>query len=134
MQTTKSQYTLPEIGKKLADQATREGGEEPVPDPSVRKTSEGDRALRDPSAQILRERELSLLRRAKLHEGHPFTRLPSVPGIGHILALVLFSESHDRTRFPRVPAVVSSCRRVQGAPAATGNRLGTSGKKIGTGH
>jgi hypothetical protein len=40
IQNTNSQYNLPEIGKKLAYKANREGVEEHFPDPSVRKTIE----------------------------------------------------------------------------------------------
>jgi len=49
MQKTKSQDHLPEIGKKLADKANREGGEEHFPDPSVRKTIEVESSLLDHS-------------------------------------------------------------------------------------
>src|SRR6266487_6074162 len=38
IQNTNSQYNLPEIGKKLAYKANREGVEDHFPDPSVRKT------------------------------------------------------------------------------------------------
>lgn len=41
---TNSQYTLPEIGKRLANKANREGVAERFPDPSVRKTLEVDLA------------------------------------------------------------------------------------------
>src|SRR5919201_4589594 len=44
---TNSQYNLPEIGKKLAYQANRDGVEEHFPDPSVRKTIEVDVSLID---------------------------------------------------------------------------------------
>ena len=47
IQNTTSQYNLPEIGKKLAYKAHREGVEEHFPDPSVRKTIEVDLALLD---------------------------------------------------------------------------------------
>src|SRR5215203_2806721 len=44
---TNSQYNLPEIGKRLAYKANREGDEEHIPDPSVRKTIEVDVSLID---------------------------------------------------------------------------------------
>src|SRR2546426_805728 len=47
MQNTNSQYNLPEIGKKLAYKANREGVEDHFPDPSVRKTIEVDVSLID---------------------------------------------------------------------------------------
>ena len=60
--------------------------------------------------------------------------MQSVPGIGQILALVLFYEIQDLRRFPRVQDFVSYCRLVKCAKESNGKRLGTSGKKIGTVH
>jgi transposase len=133
MQHTKSQYNLPEIGKKLAYKATREGGEDPFPEPSVRKTIEVDVSLIDHYDQVLREVELSLTRTAKVHDGQSFSRLQSVPGSGQILALVLLYELQASTRFPRGQDFVSYCRLVKCAKESNGKRLGTSGKKIGNG-
>jgi len=45
--TTKSQYHLPEIGKRLANKSTREDGAEHFPDLSVRKAIEVDVSLID---------------------------------------------------------------------------------------
>jgi len=118
----------------LAYKANREGVEEHFPDPSVRKTIEVDLALLDHYDQILREMELYITRSAKVHDGQTYARLQSVPGIGQILALVLFYEIPDITRFPRVQDFVSSCRLVKCAQDSTGKRLGTSGKKIGNSH
>ncbi len=131
--TTTSPDNLPESGQKLAYKANREGGEDQFPDPRVRKTIEGAVARIDPYAQLLGEGELSITRSAKAPDGQPFARLQSVPGLGQILALVLLSESQAMARFPRVQAFVSSCRVGKGAKEANGNRLGTSGNKIGTG-
>jgi transposase len=77
--------------------------------------------------------ELDITRTAKASEGQTFSRLPSVPGLGQILALVLLYEIQDIARCPRGQAFVSYCRVVQCAKEANGKRLGTSGKKIGTG-
>jgi transposase len=57
-----------------------------------------------------------------------------VPGIGQILALVIWSEIQDIPRFPRGQDFVSYCRLVKCAKESGGKRLGTSGKKIGNGH
>jgi hypothetical protein len=48
LQTTNSQYHLPEMEKKLTDKANREGVEEHFPAPSVRKTLAVAVALIDP--------------------------------------------------------------------------------------
>jgi len=132
--TTNSQYNLPEIGKKLAYKANREGVEEHFPDPSVRKTIEVDVSLIDHYDQLLGEVELYITRSAKAHDVQTFARLQSVPGIGQILALVLLYEIQDIARFPRVQDFVSYCRLVKCAKESGGKRLGTSGKKIGNVH
>ena len=59
---------------------------------------------------------------AKQHDAQTLSRLPSVPGIGNILRVVLRYEMHDSTRFPRVQDVVSSCRWVTCAKASAGKR------------
>src|SRR5438094_2926609 len=45
IQNTNSQYNLPEIGKKLAYKANRDGVAERFPDPAVQKSMEVDLAL-----------------------------------------------------------------------------------------
>jgi transposase len=134
IQNTNSQDNLPELGKRLPHQATREGVEAHFPDPSVRKTLEVEVSLIDHSDQVLREVELYLTRTAKVHAGQSFARRQSVPGIGPILALVMLYELQDIARFPRVQDFVSYCRLVKCAKAANGKRLGASGKKIDTVH
>src|ERR671923_358708 len=47
IQNTNSQYNLPEIGKKLAYKANRDGGAERCPDPAVQTSIEVDLALLD---------------------------------------------------------------------------------------
>jgi transposase len=134
IQNTNSQYNLPEIGKKLAYKANREGVEEHFPDPSVRKTIEVDVSLIDHYDKLLGEVELYITRSAKAHDVQTFSRLQSVPGIGQILALVILYEIQDIARFPRVQDFVSYSRLVKCAKESGGKRLGTSGKKIGNVH
>src|SRR2546425_6768099 len=134
IQNTNSQYNLPEIGKKLAYKANREGVEDHFPEPSVRKTIEMDVALIDHYDKLLGEVELYITRTAKAHDVQTFSRLQSVPGIGQILALVILYELQDIARFPRVQDFVSYSRLVKCAKESAGKRLGTSGKKIGNVH
>ena len=131
IQNTNSQYNLPEIGKKLAYKANREGVEEHFPEPSVRKTIELDVALIDHYDKLLGEVELYITRTAKGHDPQSFARLQSVPGIGQILALVILYEIQDITRFPRVQDFLSYGRLVKCAKESAGKRYGLSGKKIG---
>lgn len=134
IQNTNSQYNLPEMGKKLAYKANREGVEEHFPDPRVRKTIAVDVSLIDHYDTLLGEVALYSTRTAKAHDVQTFSRLQSVPGIGQILALVLLYEIQDIARFPRVPEFVSYCRLVKCAKESGGKRLGTAGKKIGNVH
>jgi transposase len=55
IQKTNSQYNLPEIGKKIADKAHRDGVAERFPDPAVHKSVEVDLALIDFYDQLLRD-------------------------------------------------------------------------------
>ena len=131
LQHTNRQYNLPEMGKQIADKATRDGIAERFPDPAVPKSVAVDLALIDFYDQVRRDVELTIVQTAKQHAAQPLSRLPSVPGIGKILSLVLLSEIHDITRFPRVQAFVSSCRLVTCAKESAGKRYGTSGTKVG---
>jgi transposase len=131
IQNTNSQYNLPEIGKKIAYKANRDGVAERFPDPAVQKSIEVDLALLGHYDHLLRHMELSTLNTAKQHHTHTLYLLRTVPGIGEILSLVLLYEIHDIARFPRVQDFVSYCRLVKCAKESAGKRYGTSGTKIG---
>jgi transposase len=68
---------------------------------------------------------------AKPHDAQTLSRLPSVPGSGKLLSLVLLYEIPDITRVPRVQDVVSSCRLVKWAQASAGKRDGSAGTTSG---
>ena len=131
VQQTNRQYNLPEIGKKIAYKANRDGVAERFSDPAVQKSIEVDLALIGHYDHLLRDVELSVLKTAKQHNANTLYLLRTVPGIGEILSLVLLYEIHDIERFPRVPDVVSYCRLVKCAKESAGKRYGTSGTKIG---
>jgi transposase len=131
IQNTNSQYNLPEIGKKIAYKANRDGIAERFPDPAVQKSIEVDLALIDYYDRLLRDMELTVLKTAKQHDANTLYLLRTVPGIGEILSLVLLYEIHDIQRFPRVQDFVSYCRLVKCAKESAGKRYGTSGTKIG---
>ena len=95
VQQTNSQYNLPEIGKKIAYKANRDGVAERFPDPAVQKSIEVDLALIGHYDHLLREVELSVLKTAKQHNANTLYLLRAVPGIGEILSLVLLYEIHD---------------------------------------
>jgi transposase len=131
VQQTNSQYNVPEIGKKIAYKANREGVAERFSDPAVQKSVEVDLALIDYYDRLLNDIELTILQTAKQHNAQSLSRLQSVPGIGNIVRLVLLYEMHDIARFPRVQDFVSYCRLVKCAKESAGKRSGTSGAKIG---
>ena len=131
IQQTHSQYNLPEIGKKIAYKANRDGVAERFADPAVQKSIGVDLALIDHYDKLLRDMELTILKTAKQHEANTLYLLRTVPGIGEILSLVLLYEIHDIHRFPRVQDFVSYCRLVKCAKESAGKRYGTSGAKIG---
>jgi len=131
VQNTNSQYNLPEIGKKIASQANRDGVAERFPDPAAQKSIEVDLALIDYDDQLLTDLELHIVNTAKHHDANTFYRLRSIPGVGKILALVMLYDIHDIRRFPRVQDFASYCRLVKCAKESAGKRYGTSGKKIG---
>ena len=123
IQNTNSQYNLPEIGKKLAYKANRDGVVERFSDPAVQKSVEVDLALIGSYDQLLSDMELTIVQTAKQHDAHTLYRLQSVPGIGKILSLVLLYEIHDISRFPRVQDFVSYCRLVKCAQESAGQTL-----------
>ena len=131
VQNTNSQYNLPEIGKKIAYKANRDGVAERFADPAVQKSIEVDLTLITHYDQLLTDLELAILKAAKHHDANTLYLLQTVPGIGKILSLVLLYEIHDIDRFPRVQDFVSYCRLVKCAKESAGKRLGTAGKKIG---
>ena len=128
---TNSQYNLPEIGKKIAYKANRDGVAERFADPAVQKSIEVDLALITYDDELLSGLAWSIVKSAKPYEAKTFYRLRSIPGVGKILALVMLDEIHDIRRFPRVQDFVSYCRLVKCAKESAGKRDGTSGKKIG---
>ena len=134
VQNTNSQYNLPDIGKKIAYKANRDGVAERFADPAVQKSIEVDLALIGYYDELLRDVELTIVKAAKQHDANTLYLLQTVPGIGKILSLVLLYEIHDIHRFPRVQDFASYCRLVKCAKESTGKRYGTSGTKIGNAH
>jgi transposase len=131
IQNTNSQYNLPEIGKKLAYKANRDGVAERFPDPAVQKSMEVDLALVGYDDPLLNDLEWHIVKAAKQHDANTLYLLQTVPGIGKLLSLVLLYEIHDIQRFPSVQDFVSYCRLVKCAKESAGKRYGTAGAKMG---
>jgi transposase len=124
-------YNLPEIEKKIAYKANREGVIDHLPDPSVRKSIEVDLELLDFYDQLLTSLELYIVKKVKAHDVRSWYLLRSIPGVGKILSLVLLYEIHDIRRFPRVQDFVSYCRLVKCPRESAGKKFGTKNSKIG---
>jgi hypothetical protein len=86
VQNTNPHYNLPEIGKKIAYKANREGVAERCVDAAVQKSIEVDLTLIDHYDKVLSDIELYIVNTAQQHDVNAFYRLRSVPGIGKILA------------------------------------------------
>jgi hypothetical protein len=84
VQQTTSHYHLPDIGKKIADKANREGVAERLADPAVHKSLEVDWGLMTYDDQLLTDLELAIGKSAKPHDANTFDRLRSIPGVGKI--------------------------------------------------
>ena len=134
IQNTNSQYNLPEIGKKIAYKANREGVAERFDEQSVQKSIEMDLLLIDHYDKLLTDVELYITRTAKEHDAQNFFLLRSVHGIGKILSLVILYEIHDIERFPTVQDFASYARLVKCSKESAGKRYGVSGAKIGNVH
>jgi transposase len=122
IQQTTSQYPRPEMGKKIADKAHRDGVAERCPEPAVPKSLAVDLALIGHDDQRLRDVERSILTTAKQHQAQTLSLRRTVPGIGAILRVVLLDDIHAITRFPRVHDVLSSCRLVTCTKESAGKR------------
>jgi hypothetical protein len=125
------QDNRPELGKQLASNAHRDGGAERLPAPAGPQSLAGDLAPMGHYDQRRRDRALAILQTATPPETNPRSRLRPVPGLGELLRLVLPSAIQALARFPRVPEVVSSCRRVTCAQASAGQRDGPAGATRG---
>lgn len=132
VQKTTSPDNRPELGKQLADKGHREAGAERCADPAVHQRIDVDLALIDSDDRLLRALAWAMVQTATPHDANTCYRRQSVPGLGKLLARVLRYAIHDRQRFPRGQACVSSGRVVTCAQASAGQRDGTSGTNIGT--
>jgi hypothetical protein len=134
LQQTTSPYHLPAIGKKLADNANRDGGAERFAAPAGHKSLAVDLALLTYDEKRWHAVDRPLGNTAQPHDAQPLYLLHTVPGIGTSLRLVLLYDIHQRDRCPRGQAFAASCRLGTCAKASAGKRSGPSGTTIGKAH
>jgi hypothetical protein len=116
VQNTNSQYNPSEIDKKIASTANRDGVAERFDDPAGHKNIDVDLGLITSDDGLLTDRGLSIVKTAKPHDAHTFSRLHAIPGGGKILALVLL---YDIMMFTASPAC-----RISSRTAAWSHALG----------
>jgi len=133
---TNSQYNLPPFGKKLIYARNRTALNIPrrFTDLSVRKNVEIDLALLDSLDELIGDVELYLTRTVKVDDADAFHRLRSIPGVGKILALVLFYEIHDIRRFASEGDFLSYARLIRPVKTSAGKVTAGGGGKIGNAH
>lgn len=114
VQNTNTQYNLPSFERRIDQARNREDLIEHFDEDSVQMTIATDMALLDAYDEAIHELELYLLHSVREDANRLFYLLRSVPGIGEILAMTLFYEIHDISRFPRVQEFLSYARLVKG--------------------
>lgn len=134
LQNTTSQYNLPPLPKRLAYRCNRDGVAERFTDPSARKSVELDLALMQTYDRMIVELERYILHTAKEHDLDTLYRLQTAPGIGKILALTIYYEIGNVSRFPTVGDFASYARLVKPAKESAGRVHGHGGGKIGNPH
>src|SRR5260370_14467868 len=133
---TNSQYNLPVFAKKLIYARNRPALKIPerCADSSVHQNVELDLRLLDSLDELIGDVELYLDRTVKVDDADTFYRLRSIPGVGKILALVLFYEIHDIRRFAGEGEFLSYARLVRPKKTSAGKVTGGGGSKIGNAH
>lgn len=134
IENTNSQYNIPAFTKKLTYRGNRTGVVDRFQEASVQQTIAVDLELIAHYDDLLRKLENFILRTASGHNGNTLYRLPTVPGIGKILSLVMLYEIHDISRFARPQELASYARLVKCAKESAGKVRGNGGTKIGNAH
>src|SRR5262245_48718672 len=100
-QPTHSHDTLPGLGPNRASKAKREGRAARWPAPAVQQSSAVDLALIGPSAPLFNDVACPSVPPAPQPAPPPWSRRPSVPGIGTRLRLGLLDALPPIDRWPR---------------------------------
>jgi transposase len=132
--STRSQYNLPPLAKKLHYAANRAGVAEQFADDSTQRMIASDLAVIDALDAELRSLELYLVQHAKIDDPLAYQLLQTIPGVGKILALVMLYELHDVRRFDDARQFVSYCRLVRPSHASAGKAKPGKNHKIGSAH
>jgi transposase len=134
IQNTNTQYNLPPFEKRINRRSNRTGIGDRFTDPMVRTTVVVDAALMDALHEQILAIERQINTQVPEHDPVAVHLLRSIPGVGKILALVIFYEIHDIKRFPKVGNFISYARLVKCAHESAGKRRTGKNSKIGNVH
>ena len=134
IENTKTQYNLPDFGKKIAYKANRIGINERFEDPSARKNIQVDLAMLEAYDTMLQDLELFILKHAKGNDSNNLYLLQTIPGVGKIISLVILYEIDRIDRFPKVQDFSSYARLITPKKVSAGKATGRGNKKIGNAH
>jgi transposase len=134
IQNTNTQYNLPSFEKRIDRRSNRLGIADRFTDPMVRASVEADAALMDALHKQILAVERQINAQVPEHDPVAVHLLRSIPGVGKILALVIFYEIHDINRFAKVGNFISYSRLVKCAHESAGKRRTGKNSKIGNVH
>lgn len=134
IQNTNTQYNLPAFESRIASRSNRATLAEHFEEPMVRTSIEADIAVLDRLHEVLLTIERTVLAQAREADPVSLQLLRSIPGVGKILALVIFYEVQDVGRFEQVGNFISYARLVKCARESAGKKSGARNSKIGNVH
>lgn len=123
---TKTQYNLPAFNKILSRKFNHEGVAERFDDPSIRATVEADLTMIETYDRLIRPLEWQIEKTVCNHDHTSLYLLRTIPGVGKILALAIFYEVHDISRFKSVQRFSSYTRLIRPAKPSDGEWAGKS--------
>ncbi len=131
VQNSNNQYNLPPLPGRADRRQDRPAIVEHFTNPVVQQMVELDLKVIDFIDQQLPALEHDLAMKAKAHDAGAYHLLRTVPGIGPIIALIIFFEVGDIKRFPTLGQFASYARLVKCSRESAGKKYGFSGNKIG---
>jgi transposase len=134
IQNTNTQYNLPPFEKRINHRSNRTGIGERFSGPMVRTSVQVDVALMDALHEQILAIERQINAQVPEHDPVAVYVLRTIPGVGNILALVIFYEIQDINRFPRAGNVISYARLVKCSHQPAGKRKTGKHSKIGNVH
>ena len=131
VQNSNNQYNLPPLPGRADRWQDRPAIIEHFTNPVVQQMVDLDLKVIDFIDQQLPALEHDLAMKAKAHDAGAYHLLRTVPGIGPIIALIIFFEVGDIKRFPTLGQFASYARLVKCSRESAGKKYGFSGNKIG---